>query len=101
MARIGGAVIGTLVGAAIGEAMDEVDQACLGQVLERAPIGIAIAWRDPDHGTNYNAAATSTFKDDNGRDCREYQVSTVIGGKVEVAKGTACRSPDGTWEKVN
>ena len=101
LASIGGAVVGGLIGGNIGRAMDQVDQGCVGQILERAPTGSPIAWRDPDHGMDYNVTPSRTYKDADGRHCREYQTSTVIGGKVESAKGTACRKPDGTWETAN
>ncbi len=101
LATIGGAIVGSLIGSTIGKAMDQIDQTCIGQILERVPTGSPIAWKDPDHGTNYNVTPTSTFKNSGGQDCREYLVSTVIGGKVENAKGTACRNPDGSWEKAN
>ena len=35
-----------------------------------------------------------------GTYCREYQTQIIIAGRVENARGTACRQPDGTWKKV-
>ena len=33
----------------------------------------------------------------NSFDCRNYSHSVVVGGATEVARGTACRQPDGSW----
>lgn len=33
--------------------------------------------------------------------CREYTQSVVIGGMHQIAYGTACRQPDGSWRAVN
>ena len=32
--------------------------------------------------------------------CREYQSTTVIGGRTQPIVGTACLQPDGTWRIV-
>lgn len=35
-----------------------------------------------------------------GRDCRQYTLEATIAGKRQRIYGTACRQPDGAWEKV-
>ncbi len=99
LATVGGAIIGALVGGNIGRAMDQVDQNCVGQVLERAPTGSQVTWRDPDRAADYNVTPTRTYERSDGRFCREYQTRIVIDGRVENAHGTACRNADGSWEK--
>ena len=100
LATVGGAIIGALVGGNIGRAMDQVDQNCVGQVLERAPTGKTVVWNNPDGNGEYRVTPTRTYKTPNGAYCREYQTKIVIGGNIENAYGTACRQPDGTWKKV-
>jgi hypothetical protein len=34
------------------------------------------------------------------QNCREYQTTTIIGGRPQPAYGTACLQPDGTWRVV-
>lgn len=97
---IGGAILGTLVGGYIGRQMDQADQNCVGQILERAPTGKTVVWRDPDRNGDYRVTPTRTYKTEKGEFCREYQTKIVIGGRVENANGTACRQADGTWRKV-
>lgn len=63
-----------------------------------ARIGETITWRD---GTTYGSVTpvregTSSA----GRYCREFQHEVTIGGKTEVAYGTACQMPDGDWEVI-
>lgn len=36
-----------------------------------------------------------------GRYCREFQQTVTIGGRTELAYGTACQQPDGAWEIVS
>jgi surface antigen len=44
--------------------------------------------------------ASSTFVDKQGRTCREYQTSIVVGGVTKPAHGTACLEADGSWRVV-
>jgi hypothetical protein len=45
--------------------------------------------------TTVREGATSS-----GRHCREFQQSITVGGRTERAYGTACLTPDGSWELV-
>ena len=96
---VGGAIIGALIGGNLGQAMDQTDQNCVGQVLERAPNDSTVTWRDPDRQAQYQVTPTQTYQSPSGNYCREYQTQIVIGGRVENAFGTACREPDGSWKK--
>ena len=98
-ATIGGAILGALIGGNIGRAMDQVDQNCIGQALERAENGRPVAWRNPDNGGDYQVTPTRTYQSDGGRYCREYTTTIVVGGRTERAYGTACRQPDGSWQR--
>jgi surface antigen len=97
---VGGGVVGALVGAALGRAMDQADQVCVGEALEHAGNGERIVWTAAG-GPAYEVVPTETFQADDGRYCREYQTTVIIGGQAERAYGTACRQPDGQWEKVS
>ena len=98
-ATIGGAIAGVLVGAAVGRSMDDVDQNCVGRILEHAPDRRQIRWEN-ERGEDYAVVPLRTFQTD-GMYCREYQTAATIGGKVQHAYGTACRQPDGAWKIVN
>jgi surface antigen len=100
-AIIGGTIIGMIVGGSIGRSMDRVDQNCVGQTLEHARDGEAIMWNNQQADTRYQVTPTKTYRETDGRYCREYQTTSVIGGRAQQTYGTACRQPDGSWQLVN
>jgi surface antigen len=97
---IGGTIAGVLIGGRIGRRMDEADQACVGQTLERAPAHQAVAWSAPA-GERYRIVPEAVYEDDWGRTCRDYQTTATIGGRQQMMKGTACRRTDGAWQRVS
>jgi surface antigen len=83
--------------------MDQTDQVCVGEALEHANNGERIVWATPGANgapSRYEVVPTETYQVDDGHYCREYQTTVVIGGRTERAYGTACRQPDGQWQKV-
>ena len=100
VATAGGAILGLLAGGAIGRAMDEVDQNCIGQVLEHADNGRNIVWQNPENDQRYTVSPVSTYRGNDGRYCREYVTTAQVAGKRQQVYGTACRQPDGSWEIV-
>ena len=76
--------------------MDQVDQSCIGQALERVETGRTVVWRNPDNGRDYRVTPTKTYRS-GGEYCREYTTTVIIGGRSERAQGRACRQPDGSW----
>ncbi len=99
-ATIAGTIIGALIGGSAGRSMDRIDQNCVGQALEQAPDGRAVAWRNPDQGGQYQVTPTRTYQTSSGQYCREYQTTITIAGRAENAYGTACRQADGSWKKT-
>jgi len=97
----GGTLLGFLVGGAIGRMMDDVDQHCIGQALEHGQDGQPIIWNDPDTGGRYEVVPKQTFQRSDGRYCREYTTTAVVGGKSQQTYGTACRQTDGAWELIS
>lgn len=94
----GGAILGALVGGSIGRSMDQIDQNCVGQVLERAEDGKSIVWRNPEAGARYEVTPAGTYRNERGNYCREYTTMSEIGGKARETYATACRRPDGSWQ---
>lgn len=97
-AIVGGAIIGVLVGGAVGHYMDSVDQNCVGQTLERTPNGQTIAWRNDESGEVYRVTPSDTFQRQDGHTCRHYTTEALIDGQQQQISGTACRQPDGAWK---
>lgn len=105
--RVAGAVIGAtaggILGNAIGASLDERDRQRAYEAHMRAMQsgrpGVAVEWRGPSGaygqivpGPPYPYEATT---------CREYTHTVYIHGRPQVARGVACRGPDGTWDVVS
>ena len=102
-AGIGGAAIGGLIGNRIGAGMDDDDKrrayAAQMQALEAGKSGAAVAWKNPDSG-RYGSVVAGPAYESNGLQCRPYTHTIYIDGRPQVARGNACRNPDGTWTAV-
>ncbi len=101
LAIAGGTLLGILVGGSIGRSMDQLDQHCVGQILEYAPAQQPVAWENPDRESSYRVTPVHTYEDGQERYCREYQTVATVGGERRETYGTACRQPDGSWQIVN
>jgi surface antigen len=99
-----GAVAGGLIGGAVGASLDERDRqiayAAEMQALESGQPGAAVSWRGEQSGY-YGSIVPGPYYASNGRRCRQYTHTVYINGRPEVARGTACRNPDGIWVAVS
>ena len=95
-----GVFLGALLGGTIGRSLDQLDQNCIGHALESAPDGQQVAWNSAE-GRPLSVTPTSTFRDREGRYCRDYTTEAVIDGGIQQIYGTSCRQPDGTWQLAN
>src|SRR6266516_4397926 len=102
-AGIAGAAIGGLIGNRIGAGMDDEDKqrayAAQVQALESGRSGAAVPWRNPDSG-RYGSVVPGPAYQSNGMQCRQYTHTIYIDGRPQVARGSACRNPDGSWTAV-
>lgn len=64
-----------------------------------ADVGETIVWNKG--GASGSVTTLRDGTSTSGRYCREFQQKITIGGKEEMAYGTACRNPDGSWEVVS
>jgi surface antigen len=95
LATIGGAVAGVIVGGEVGRRMDSADQACVGEVLEVAPVGHRVQWVQ---GPTTYVAVPGRVAYRQGAYCRPYTLETRTGpGQWVRTKGMACRRPNGVW----
>jgi surface antigen len=105
--RVAGALIGAtaggLIGGAIGASLDERDRQMAYQAemqaLETGQPGTAVGWRS-EHTSHYGTIVPGPYYQSTGRRCRQYTHTVYINGRPEVARGTACRNPDGIWTAV-
>jgi len=106
--RLVGVAIGTLAGALIGQeigrSLDANDQRMMQEnaqyALEHERTDQASTWRNPDNGHSGSITPKRTYRTAEGRYCREYQQTVIIGGEEQQAYGRACRQPDGSWKIV-
>jgi len=106
--RLVGVAVGTLAGALIGQeigrSLDRQDRLAMEntaqEALEYKPTNQSSTWRNPDSGHSGTVTPTRTYREPQGRYCREYTQTVMIDGQQQTAYGTACRRPDGTWEIV-
>jgi surface antigen len=99
-AGVAGAAIGGLIGNRIGAALDDEDRqrAYMAQMdaLERGNSGAPVAWENPDSGRRGTIVPGPAY-DRRGTKCREFTHTVYIDGRPQIARGAACRNPDGTW----
>jgi surface antigen len=97
-----GAVIGGFLGNAIGSELDANDQRLAMnaqyQALDAGPTGAPVQWRGRRNYGNVVAGSPYRVNDYN---CRDYTHTIYIDGRPEIARGTACRQPDGTWRVIS
>lgn len=105
VATVVGAVAGGYAGNRYGESLDCKDQQYHSQTaheaLEYQPAGRPSSWRNPDSGHSGSITPVKTWQREDGQYCRDFTQSIVIDGKVEDARGTACRDDQGTWQIVS
>ncbi|MFT5181463.1 MAG: surface antigen [Alphaproteobacteria bacterium] len=98
-AIVGGIAAGAVIGGSIGNSMETADEARVQQTLETGRTGKTVIWQNPDTGNRYEVTPTRTYRSAGRLDCREYTSWVFLGGYEEQVTGTACRMPDGSWQR--
>ena len=100
-----GALGGAYLGSEIGKTLDYVDKQKASEAeqtaLERNRAGVASTWRNPDTGNFGKVTPKPATQLASGEYCREYEHEITVDGHTEIAKGTACRQPNGNWRMIN
>ena len=101
---VAGALIGGLVGGAVGNALDEEDRrrayAAEMQALEYGGPGTPVAWQG-QRGARGTIVPGPYHARGQYQRCREYSHTIYVQGRPEVARGVACRNPDGSWNPIS
>jgi len=99
-----GAIIGANVGRDIGAALDETSRRRVDQsTLTALNTGSQIDWENPQNAGGPASGRTTITRHGthpDGRACREYVNTVIIGGREEQLYGRACRDANGDWEQV-
>ena len=103
-----GAVIGATVGRNIGRHLDEISRQRAGaathEALETADVGESITWANPDNAggpAHGSATVTREGADSEGRICREFQQTVIVGVREDQSFKVACRDENGAWQIVS
>ena len=96
-------ITGGVLGGAIGTTLDESDRqrayAAEMQALEHGEPGIPVGWRG-EGPKRYGTVVPGAPYQTRGAKCRDYSHSIYIDGQPQIARGTACRNPDGSWSPI-
>lgn len=103
-ATVAGVVIGGLIGNQIGASLDEQERIAAHnaeyQALEYGAAGAPVSWRGDRRGYYGEVIPGEPYRTSTG-DCRDYTHTIYVDGRPQVARGTACRNPDGTWRMIS
>jgi surface antigen len=101
---VAGAILGGLVGGVLGNALDDEDRrrayAAEMQALEYGGPGSPVSWQG-QRGARGTIIAGPQYARGPYERCREYTHTIYINGRPEVARGVACRNPDGAWNPIS
>jgi surface antigen len=91
---------GGLIGGSVGAGLDS-DEKTRGleaeyRALEYSQAGQPVTWKGNDSATYGEATAAQPYRV-GSQDCRQYTQTVFRNGQSKVARGTACRNPDGSW----
>jgi surface antigen len=96
-----GTLLGGFLGNQIGANMDAQDEAYYGQAHGQAlAYGGSHNWNNPQSG-HYGTVQTGPVQVINNSQCRSYNSTIYVNGRPEVATGTACQQPDGSWRLIS
>ena len=98
-----GTILGAIIGREIGASLDRADQLAAVAAEHQAlsgPAGCRVRWHNPQSGNSGQVRVIRDGDGGDGRYCREYQSTILVGGRRESAYGLACMQPDGSWQIV-
>lgn len=97
-----GVLAGGLLGNRIGQSLDcrdlEYHNGTAQNALETHRTGSTSEWVNPDSGHSGTVTPIQTYQRSDGVYCRDFEQTITVDGETELAGGTACRQPDGTWQ---
>ncbi|CAN7178577.1 hypothetical protein LJR255_000345 [Pararhizobium sp. LjRoot255] len=94
IAALGGGVIGRTAGLSISKADRQRALEAEYRALEAARGGQPVVWEGSGISGTVVAAAPYQVGSQN---CRQYSHTVTIKGQDSIARGAACRNPNGTW----
>ncbi len=69
------------------------------QALEVNKSGEALNWHNPETDHRGVITPVMTYESSANENCRDFQETLTVGDQSYIDYGTACRRPDGNWER--
>lgn len=95
--------ISKLLDNAFGQSLEASDRQAAADAQRRAlrarGVGVAVAWENGETGRSGQVRPGPLYHV-NDTSCREFTHHMVLNGNVLTARGTACRSENGSWETI-
>jgi Ni/Co efflux regulator RcnB len=102
---VAGVIIGGAVGAALTKDMDCNDRSYAYRSyydgFNAGRPGARYSWRNPANSHRGDMVVNDYYSDRSGFRCANFTQTIYIQGRPQVARGRACRQPDGSWAVVN
>jgi len=95
---VGGLISGS-IGAGLGAGDKQRALAAEFQALEFAQSGQAVTWTGGS-GRSGSVIPAQPYRV-GSQDCRQFAHKVVVDGATRMARGTACRNPDGSWATLS
>ncbi|WP_420134403.1 RT0821/Lpp0805 family surface protein [Rhodopseudomonas sp.] len=99
-AAVDSAAMGGLIGPKIGVLLNAEDRrlayAAELEALDHGESGAPVPWKNPTSGRYGNIVPGPAYAKQ-GATCRGFSHMVTIGGQLEIARGTACRTNEGPW----
>lgn len=103
-ATAAGTLLGAYLGSEVGRSLDRADRIHAERTaqysLESVPSGTRSSWVNPDSGHSGSFTPLNSYQSADGLNCRDFEQVITVDGRSELARGAACRQPDGTWRVV-
>lgn len=104
VATVVGALAGAWIGSEIGKSLDAQERQrhrdTAQAALDDNEAGETATWANSETGHSGTTTPGDTFTR-NGQTCREFEQTVTVDGETEIARGTACKQPDGSWQVVD
>jgi len=92
-------VLGGVIGASLADRERQRAYAAEIQALDCGEAGSPVGWGG-EGPKRYGTVVPGAPYQTRGATCRDYSHSIYIDGHPQIARGTACRNPDGSWSPL-
>jgi surface antigen len=104
-ATVAGVIAGGAIAAAVTNKLDCDDRSYAYKTyangFNTGRANATYTWNNPRNNNRGDMRVNNYYDDPDGFRCANYTQTVYIGGRVEEARGRACRQPDGNWAMLD